>query len=495
MIQNFMAGWSGGVEFCLWQGILLALVVVAVATIVLMIIFKWNPIQWFGWILAAASLVLLLHTGIFGMNEFAGPIAEDIRLADTKLQDKDMEAAAIYYRDMAMALSEEVSRDANGNVQEGGTVLKARNFTDGHFSFPALTFTEVGTYYYTVSEMPATGDPHGITYDTTTFTVTITVTDNLEGQLVASAKISGNGKITFTNVYTPNPTDVVIPGSKTLNGKVLGIGDFRFQLFAADESWAKGDLIETVENGDGGSFTFSTLHFDAPGTYYYLVQEYNGGKTIDGVTYDDRVYHVTITVTDDLRGHLNAAVTIHDEQGIPYDQIVFVNIYVVKGEAEVQLEGTKTLEGATLVDGAFTFQLFTADEDFAIAGDPIQTATNQSGKFSMTLAYTEADVGYTYYYVVREQFAGQTINGMVYSDQVYYIAVKIVDDGKGGIQALSAIYNGKEVVTSMDFVNTYEEPGNPGTGDHGIVLWLGLLTVSAMALCALDLFRKTRKIQ
>jgi hypothetical protein len=96
--------------------------------------------------------------------------------------------------------------------------------------------------------------------------------------------------------------------------------------------------------------------------------------------------------------------------------------------------------------------------------------------------------------VVKEQFTGQTINGMVYSDQVYYIAVKIVDDGKGGIQALSAIYNGKEVVTSMDFVNTYEEPGNPGTGDHGIVLWLGLLTVSAMALCALDLFRKTRKI-
>jgi hypothetical protein len=156
--------------------------------------------------------------------------------------------------------------------------------------------------------------------------------------------------------------------------------------------------------------------------------------------------------------------------------------------------GTKTLEGAELKDGAFTFQLFAADEAFAISGNPIQTATNPSGKFAMTLAYTEADVGYTYYYVVKEQFAGQTINGMVYSDQVYYIAVKIVDDGKGGIQALSAIYNGKEVVTSMDFVNTYEEPGNPGTGDHGIVLWLGLLTVSAMALCALDLFRKTRKI-
>ena len=101
MIQNFMAGWSGTVEFCLWQGILLALIAVAVATIVLMIIFKWNPIQWFGWIVAAASLVMLLHTGIFGMNEFAGPIAEDIRLSDKQCDAEDLEDAAAYYRDMA----------------------------------------------------------------------------------------------------------------------------------------------------------------------------------------------------------------------------------------------------------------------------------------------------------------------------------------------------------------------------------------------------------
>ena len=117
MVQNFMAGWSADVSFCLWQGILLALVVVAVATIVLMIIFKWNPIQWFGWILAAASLVLLLHTGIFGMNEFAGPIADDIRLEQTECTDQALEEAAAYYRDLAGALASQVSRDAAGNVQ------------------------------------------------------------------------------------------------------------------------------------------------------------------------------------------------------------------------------------------------------------------------------------------------------------------------------------------------------------------------------------------
>ena len=116
MIQNFMAGWSGGVEFCLWQGILLALIAVAVASIVLMIIFKWNPIQWFGWIVAVVSLVVLLHTGIFGMNEFAGPMEEDIRLMDAECSQEELEAAAVYYRDMANELSSQVSRDADGDM-------------------------------------------------------------------------------------------------------------------------------------------------------------------------------------------------------------------------------------------------------------------------------------------------------------------------------------------------------------------------------------------
>ena len=113
MVQTFMAGWSGGVEFCVWQAVLLALAAVGVATIVLMIIFKWNPIQWFGWIAAAASLIVLLHTGIFGMNEFAGPIAEDIRLIETQCDDAALEAAASYYRDKANELSGQVSGAAD----------------------------------------------------------------------------------------------------------------------------------------------------------------------------------------------------------------------------------------------------------------------------------------------------------------------------------------------------------------------------------------------
>ena len=109
MVQNFMTGWSGAVDFNVWQAVLLAMVGLALATIVLMVIFRWNIIQWFGWIVAAATFLMLLHTGIFGLNEFAGPIYEDIRLEITEGSQAQLESAAVYYRDKANALSAQVS--------------------------------------------------------------------------------------------------------------------------------------------------------------------------------------------------------------------------------------------------------------------------------------------------------------------------------------------------------------------------------------------------
>ena len=112
LVQNFMAGWSGEVAFCVWQAILVALAAVGVASIVLMIIFRWNPIQWFGWVVAVVSLITMLNTGIFGMNEYAGPIADDIRLMEADCGDEAIAGAAAYYRDMANALSAEASGKA-----------------------------------------------------------------------------------------------------------------------------------------------------------------------------------------------------------------------------------------------------------------------------------------------------------------------------------------------------------------------------------------------
>ena len=116
MVQNFMTNWSSSAPFCVWQAILVALAIGVLASIVLMAIFRWNPIQWFGWVVALACAIVLLHTGIYGMNEFAGPIAEDMRLPETEFTQTQIEEAAAYYRDQANELAETVIRNSDGTL-------------------------------------------------------------------------------------------------------------------------------------------------------------------------------------------------------------------------------------------------------------------------------------------------------------------------------------------------------------------------------------------
>lgn len=116
MAQSFLTDWSSSVEFCLWQVLLLVLLALVITTLVLVIVFKWNPIQWFGWVCATAALVIFLNFGIFGLNQFAGPLSEDMRLHETDYTITELENAAAYYRDQANALSKQVPRDESGNV-------------------------------------------------------------------------------------------------------------------------------------------------------------------------------------------------------------------------------------------------------------------------------------------------------------------------------------------------------------------------------------------
>ena len=115
-VQGFLSVWSSGTDLLLWQVALVVLLLALVTTIVLMILFRWNPIQWAGWVLAVASVVYLLHTGIYGLNYHAGPLADDVRLEVTDYTLRELEDAAIYYRDKANALALQMPRDGGGNV-------------------------------------------------------------------------------------------------------------------------------------------------------------------------------------------------------------------------------------------------------------------------------------------------------------------------------------------------------------------------------------------
>jgi hypothetical protein len=115
-MQTMLAEWSAGTDLLLWQVGAVVLIVVALASIVAMIILRWNPIRWFGWVLAVCSLVYMCHTIVYGMNYYAGPLAEDIRLEVGQYNLEELTEATIYYRDKANALALKVDRDGEGNV-------------------------------------------------------------------------------------------------------------------------------------------------------------------------------------------------------------------------------------------------------------------------------------------------------------------------------------------------------------------------------------------
>ena len=114
-VQSFLTAWTGGFEFLVWQTAVLFLIIVLVATLVLVFIFRAKVIRWLGWALAAVMAVVLLHTGIYGLNRYAGPIEDDLRMNVVDYTQSELEAATVFYRDMANELAGKITRDDSGD--------------------------------------------------------------------------------------------------------------------------------------------------------------------------------------------------------------------------------------------------------------------------------------------------------------------------------------------------------------------------------------------
>ena len=114
-LQGMLAEWTAPLDFCLWQLAAVALGVVLIVTIVLMLIFRWNPIAWGGWVLTGAAAIYLLHTLVFGLGYYAGPIEDDLRMEKRQYTVEELASAAGYYRDRANELSAQVARNSDGD--------------------------------------------------------------------------------------------------------------------------------------------------------------------------------------------------------------------------------------------------------------------------------------------------------------------------------------------------------------------------------------------
>ncbi|WP_317430942.1 Spy0128 family protein [Parolsenella catena] len=175
-------------------------------------------------------------------------------------------------------------------------VATATNAADGTVTFPELTYDAPGEHSYTVREVA--GDAAGVSYDTTAYAVSVKVSDNGDGTLSAAA--SGDTSVTFKNVYEAAPATVTLNAKKVLEGAELADGEFTFRLENG------GQLMDEATNDADGNVTFHELTLKQAGTYTFTVSEIAGSE--EGVTYDSSQKTVTVTVTDDGNGQLQASV-------------------------------------------------------------------------------------------------------------------------------------------------------------------------------------------
>lgn len=239
-------------------------------------------------------------------------------------------AAAGEYGSAASPASLTGTNDAEGNVTFDG---------DG------FVFSEPGEYRFTISEVD--NGVAGVTYDTSEYTATATVTDDGNGQLevtweVTDADGAAVDAIAFKNSYAPSAVSVPVVAGKQLTGRDLASGEFEFQL---TRDYDDGSVAGTATNTADGSVSF-VLRFDAAGVYTYTMSEVAGDA--EGVTYDDAAYQVAVTVTDDGSGQLSAAVEYGTEDG---SAPVFVNSYDDGGDEPTTPGDDSTDTGTDTEDG------------------------------------------------------------------------------------------------------------------------------------------------
>ena len=205
-------------------------------------------------------------------------------------------------------------------LEDGVVVASGTNDANGTVTLSPIRYEAPGTHTYTLREAcpNALGLYKGVTYDSATYTVVTTVSDNGDGTLTATHKLEGTTESAgFTNKYHAMPTQVSIGAIKVLEGRELKKDEFSFKL-------AGEDVESTVTNDADGKISFDKFEYSEPGTYVYTISEVKGDEA--GMTYDKSVFTATVNVVDDGEGNLKASVAFaKGDKSV--EGIVFNNTY------------------------------------------------------------------------------------------------------------------------------------------------------------------------
>ena len=328
---------------------------------------------------------------------------------------------------------------------------EAKNDTSGFFQFGTITYTKPGTYEYTITEVD--GKEDGYIYDTKTYDVIVTVTDEdgiLKADVVGITDAEGNPVVVFTNDYVPDSVklegDTALKGNKKLTGRDLVAGEFEFVLSAEEGTPMPED--EAVSNDKNGNFAFGTIEFTKAGTYYYIISETD--NNLAGVDYDETAYTVKVEVTD-KGGYLEAEVTYLVEEDAK-DNVRFENTYEAAPIINYSIWAKKTLSGRDLNEKEFTFTLEGKDIE-------PQTKTNDADGM-VEFVIPEYDKAGDYVYTITEEVGDK--GGITYDASVYEVTVTVTDNTVEGkleaeITKVEKTADGEtSEVEAVEFTNAYD---------------------------------------
>ncbi len=297
-------------------------------------------------------------------------------------------------------------------------------------SFGEITFAEAGTYKFRVSEVA--GTDAGYTYSDEWWTLTVTATDNLDGNLVITdahyswedTARQSTEYAEFTNCYAVTPVDFKLEVTKEITGEEAPTDQtFEFNLELKGEASCEGVTLgnKTASVTGAGTATIDGITFTKAGTYTFQVHE--DPKSIPGYSFDGSNFDVEVVVTD-RESQLTVSSVTYKKNGDAEDGITFTNTYNTTSVSYAP-QIRKVITGAAPQAGQkFDFTL-TAKQTDGLVMPESTTATVSGQGTAMFDAVTFTKPG-VYSFEIKEVNSG--LPGYVYSDVTWTLNVQVTDE-------------------------------------------------------------------
>ena len=326
-------------------------------------------------------------------------------------------------------------------VEGDKVVATGKNAADGTVVMDKITYDKPGKHTYTLREVR--GNVGGITYDAATYTIETVVKDNGDGTLGVEHKLKGADEAKFTNSYKPGSKDSsvtdLIKATKSLTGRDLRAGEFRFELVEGNS------VVATGTNNADGKIVMDPVTYTAAGEHTYTLRETKAGTTENGITYSTAEYTIVTIVKDNGDGTLSVEHKLQNDEKATFENAY--NVTPKDSSVTDKIKATKYLTGRDMTEGEFSFELVEGNEVVA-------RGTNATdGKITMSeITYNEPG---KHTYTLRE-VPGDAGNGITYDGKTYTIETTITDKGDGTLEAKHVLKGDDEA----KFSNSYKP--NPG---------------------------------